>query len=301
MGTRVVVTGANSAIGRVFVARALERPEVELVAAVRSPRAAAELPPIPGARGRVVLIDYAVPATLFDALTGAAALIHLSGVLIESAASTYELANIETTRAVAAAARATGEAKLVLLSACGADPQARNRFYRSKGLAEESVRGAGLPYTIVRCPLVLGCGAAGDRALARELRAVLTPLLGGGAYPEQPIDAGDVTDGLLAAALDPACARGATLELVGPECVLVRELVRRAAALEGRRVRIVPLPLWLARAVAYSRRRGVTRDVIEVLTGHVARDPGPAARALGIELTPLDALLRRSLASVERE
>jgi NADH dehydrogenase len=300
MGARVVVTGANSAIGRVVVALALERAGLELVAAVRSPRAAARLPAIPAAAGRVALVDYADGAALAAAFEGASALIHLPGLLIETRESPYELANVAATRAAVAAAQAAGIGKLVLLSACGADARSQNRFFRTKGEAEQLVRGAGLPYTIVRCPLVLGCGAAGDLALARQARSHLAPLLGGGAQLEQPIDARDVAQALLEAAIDAGRARDCTLELVGPECLELRELVRRAARLEGRSARILPIPLWLARAATRLKRGGVTPDVIEVLTTHRPHDPSDATRALGIELTPLDPLLRRSLASAER-
>jgi NADH dehydrogenase len=300
MGARVVVTGANSAIGRVVVARALERADLELVAAVRSPRAAAQLPQIPAAVGRVALVDYEDAAALAAALAGASALIHLPGLLIETRESPYERANVATTRAALAAAHAAGVGKVVLQSACGADARARNRFFRSKGEAEELVRGAGLPYTILRCPLVLGCGGAGDLALARQARSRLVALLGGGVQLEQPIDARDVSHALLGSAVDAGQAPGRTLDLVGPECLEMRELVRRAAALEGRSVTILPIPLWLGRAAARLSRGGVTPDVIEVLTGHVPYDPTVAAQALGLELTPLDVLLRRSLASAVR-
>lgn len=299
MAVRAVVTGANSAIGRRLLATALERSDLEVVAAVRSPRAAAQIPQIPAERGRVALVDYADPASLRGAFEGAHALLHLPGLLIETRESPYEQANVETTRAAIAAAREARIGKLVLLSACGADPRARNRFFRSKGRAEDLVRASGLPYTIVRCPLVLGCGSAGDAALAREARSRLLPLLGGGVHVEQPVAAGDVSRGLLEAALDPGRARDQTLDLVGPECVALRELVERAARLLGRSVRIVPVPLWLARAAARITRSALTPEVIEVLTSHVPRDPVPAARALGIELTPLDTLLRLSLASAE--
>jgi NADH dehydrogenase len=300
MKARVVVTGANSAIGRVLVAEALGREGVEVVAAVRSARAAAAVPAIAPGRGRIAQIDYSSATTLEQALEAADALIHLPGLLIETRESPYEAANVATTAVAVQAARESGVRKLVLLSACGADPGAENRFWRTKGEAEQLVRESGLAWTIVRCPLVLGCGAAGDRALAREARSRLTPLLGGGAHREQPIAARDVARGLLAAGLDPERAAGRSLDLVGPECVSVRELARRAARLEGRRPRVLPIPVALARALAGLRRFGMTRDVIDVLTGHVPVDPRPAADALGIELTPLDRVIEQSLASAVR-
>jgi NADH dehydrogenase len=298
---RIAVTGANGAIGRVVIERALLRPDVEVVAAVRSAAAAAQLPVLPEGRGSVAQIDYAVPATLVGALRGVQGLIHLPGLLIERPDSTYEIANVAATRAAVEAARKARVGKLVLLSACGADPRSRNRFWSTKGRAEQLVAQSGLPYTIVRCGLVLGCRSHGDAALARDVRRGWCVLLGGGVSREQPLDARDLADALLNAACDPARARDALLELAGPQSVPRRELARRAAALAGRSMRIAPLPVWLARLGAAARQRlqgpgaGLSPDAIEVLASDVRCDSRAAAAALGIELRPLDETLRASL------
>src|SRR5512134_1313584 len=104
------------------------------------------------------------------------------------------------------------------------------------------VRESGLAYTILRCPLVLACRSAGVRALAREVGSPVVPLPGGGANLEQPIDARDLSDGALNAALSVGCARDTALESVGPVSLPLRELVRRAAKLRGKSPLIVPVP-----------------------------------------------------------
>ena len=303
MSARVVITGANSAIGRAVVSRALERSGLEVVAAVRSQRAADQVPDLPDARGDKVLVDYANVDSLRRAFSGAAAVVHLPGLLFETAASPYELANIETTRAALEAASAEGIQKFVLLSACGANATSSNRFFRTKGEAEALVHRSELDHTVLRCPLVLGCDSNGDRALAHQARSRWLPLLAGGHYLEQPVDARDVADGLLNAACDGKASKQ-TLDLVGPETASMRDIIGRAARILGTRIRIIPIPLALMKAAAGLRERlrgpgGMTRDVLEVLTGHLAHDPEPAARALEIELTPLDALLTHSLETTE--
>jgi len=300
MTAKLAVTGANSALGRVLLERALLRPDVEIAALVRSASAEAQLPALPADRARAVRVDWSDAAGLRQACRGAVGLIHLAGILIESRATRYHEANVETTRAAVAAARAAGVAKLVLVSAIGADSHSRNPYWRSKGDAERLVRESGLTYTILRCPLLLACESAGVRALAREVSARVVPLPGGGANLEQPLDARDLADGALNAALSPACARDAVLDLVGPESLPLRELVLRGARMRQKRPIIVPVPTLLLRAILTLRTRllgpGFSPEVIEVMLSDARFDPAPAAKALGISLRPLDETLAHSLA-----
>jgi NADH dehydrogenase len=225
--------------------------------------------------------------------------VHLAGILIESRATRYREANLETTRAAIEASRAAGVPKLVFVSAIGADPRASNGYWRSKGEAEALVRESGLSYTILRCPLVLACDSAGVRALVREVDGKIVPLPGGGANLEQPLDARDLADGVLNAALSPACARDAVLDVVGPESLPMRELVLRGARIRKTYPVIVPVPAPLLRAVLGLRTRllgpGFSPEVIDVMLADTKIDPAPAAKALGIALRPLDETLAHSL------
>lgn len=297
---RVAITGANSAVGRALLRRAAAEREAPLVfvAAVRSERAAADLRPLLGHGSRVTRIAYEDPGSLDLALRQASAVVHLAGVLVECPGGSYEQANVLTARRVAEAAARCRVEKFVLVSAVGADATATNRYWRTKGEAEALVRASGLAHTVLRVPLLLGRGTEGARALWRSARRRLTVLPGGGLHLEQPLAVDDVARAALAAArLE--IARDRTLELAGPVALPRRDLVRRAAQRLGRRVRIVPMPLGLARlAVAAAWRVGataVTPDVLEVVTASTRIDPAPAATALGIRLTGLDAMLDASL------
>jgi len=296
---RVAVTGANGALGRVLLERALARPGVEVVALVRSAGAEAQLAARSGARVQVRRVAWDDAEALRAACAGADGVIHLAGVLIPTRDESYERANVATARAIAAAAARANAKKLVLVSAVGADSRSRNAYYRSKGLAEAHVRAAGLPYTIVRCPLLLACDSMGAHVLARQSEKPLALLLDGGANLEQPADARDVGDAALNAALDVDCARGAALDLVGPESLARRELLLRCARLRGRAPRVIAVPSSALRFVCGLRERllgpGFSPDVLEVLLDDVRLDAAPAARALQLELHPLDATLERTL------
>lgn len=302
MAERVAVTGANGAIGRAVVGAALDTESagaVEVVAAVRSERALAQLPPIPEGRGRAARISYEAPGGLEEAFAGARAVIHLPGLLVERRDSSYEQANVETTARAVAAARACAVEKLVLVSACGAEGSSRNRFFRTKAEAEALVRESGLRYAILRAPLVLGRGTEGARALAREAGRRTVLLVGGGRTWHQPLDVEDLARGALHAALQPDVARDATLDVVGPERLRYRDLVARAARLCGREARLVGLPVAPLRWLLEVRRRllgpGLDPDALDVLLSDTGADAAAAAGALAIQLTPLDVTLRRSL------
>lgn len=303
---RVAITGANSAVGRALLRRAATGREtpIVVVAAVRSERAAADLGPLLGTGSRVARIAYDDPGSLDLALREASAVVHLAGALVERSGSTYEEANVLTARGVAEAAARCQVKKLVLVSALGADAAATNRYWRTKGQAEAVVRAAGLPHTVLRVPLLLGRGTEGARALRRRARRPLALLAGGGRHLEQPLDVDDVARAAAVAAR-PDVARDRTFELAGPVVLPHRDLVRRAAERLGRRVRIVPIPLPLARlALAAAERVGATPfspDVLEVVTADTQIDPEPAATELGIALTGLDAMLDESLEPGRRE
>jgi NADH dehydrogenase len=167
---RVAVTGANGAVGRAILRSAPSHRPVppDLVAVVRSERAAAELHLLAGA-ARVVRVSYDDAASLGAAFEGAAAVVHLAGVLVERPGATYEDANVETTRRVADAAKRRGVAKLVFVSAIGTDERSPNGYWRTKGDAEAVVRASGVSHTILRVPMLLGHGTEAAGALGRRL------------------------------------------------------------------------------------------------------------------------------------
>lgn len=296
MSTRIVVTGANGAVGQALLRAASCHGDVKAVAAVRSERAAAMIPP---GLAPVERIAYADAGSLERVFAGASGVVHLPGILVESRASSYEDANVATTQVAVAAAEAAGVKKLVLVSAHGADARSPNRYFRTKGEAEGQVAASGLAWSVLRAPLVLGPQTEGARALTELTARGRAWLLDGGRTLHQPLDVDDLAAGALRAAADPDRACGAILELAGPERLSYRELVERAAALQGGAVRIRAVPGGLLRGLLALRTRllgpGFSPDALEVLRIDTRVDTAPACVALGLELTPLETTLRRSL------
>jgi len=296
---KIVITGANSATGQAILRCASEQAApITLVAAVRSERAAEEIRPLLGERNSAAQISYNDPRSLDAAFRGASAVIHLAGILVERPDSSYEQANLASARSVAEAAKRVSVEKLVLVSATGADEKSSNRYYRTKGEAEALVRASGLPYTILRAPLLLGPETEGAAALARNARGNQAKLIGGGRHLQQPLLVDDLARAALAAAR-PSVASNRILDLVGPVSLPERELVERAARLLGHTVQVRSIPKAPLRLALTIRgcisRPGFSRDVVDVITADTRLDSQAAATTLGIQLTGLDEMIKKSL------
>ena len=300
---KVVVTGANSAVGQAILRCGSQQAAapITFVAAVRSERAAEQIRSRLSSPHSVIRISYDDSGTLDSAFDGAFAVIHLPGILFERPDSTYEQANVAATRSAVAAAKRAAVRKFVLVSATGADVTSRNRYYRTKGEAEALVRASGLPYTALRAPLLLGPSTAGAAALQRNVSRGRAKLIGGGRHLQQPLHVDDLARAALMAATQESVAKNLTLDLVGPVSLPERELVERAARLLGRKVRIGSIPKNLLSLVLAIRQRlgkpGFSSDVLEVITADTHLDPRTAACKLGIQLTGIDEMIQASLGS----
>lgn len=297
---KVVITGANSAVGQSILLRGTKPGEraKTFVAAVRSSRAAEQLRSLRGNVDGVVQICYEDPGSLDTALDGASAVIHLAGVLVETPDSTYERANVDSTRSVVEAAKRSQLQKFVLVSAIGADEISPNRYYCTKGKAEALVRRSGLCYTVLRAPLLLGPGTAGAAALERNISGRKAKLIGGGHNLQQPLYVDDLARAAVAAT-DLSVADNQTLDVVGPVSLPERQLVERAAQLLGREVRVASISKGLLSLMLTARqcfgRPGFSRDALEVITADTSLNPQLAVSQLGIQLTGFDEMIINSV------
>lgn len=287
------VTGANGNLGRRLLGTELALPWRALV---RSARAAGQVEAL---CGDVRQVDYTDASMLADALAGCRGVVHLVGVLRETAANPYRQAHEGTCRALAEAAGRAGVQTIVYLSILGAEPESPNACLASKGRGERILREGTVPATTLRVPMVLGEGDYASAALAARARRRFNVLLRAGSL-EQPIYAGDVVQAVCnVLSLSPGDA-AARYDLAGPEWLARAALVHRAAAVLGRRTRVLSVPLGLGMAAAWVLERltanpPVSRAMLGVLDHDDRIDPAPAAAALGLALTPLDEALRRCL------
>jgi NADH dehydrogenase len=202
---------------------------------------------------------------------------------------------------VARLAQAAGVARLVHISAIGADPRAASRYAATKGEGEALVRAAFSGATILRPSLVFG---PEDKlfnrfaAMARML-PVMPVICGDTRF--QPVYVGDVADAVMAASGRPDAA-GAIYELGGPRVWLFRELLGYILKETGRRRWMIDVPMGLARMQARVMEmmpgKPLTRDQLLMLQQDNVTGPDmPGLHELGIVATPVElavpAYLRR--------
>jgi NADH dehydrogenase len=292
---RVAVTGANGSVGRSLLTHLAGSGDINVIAIVRSERAAASLPDSPRIAARV--ISYHDVGELAKTLEGASCIVHLAGILIESKTSTYASGNVASTASVVEASQKADVQHFVLISVLGASSDSSNRFLRSKGEAERLVEESGISSTIIRTPILLGPGTAGAASLVGIAERGRAKLLGGGRHVLRPLDVDDLSRAILR--ICQIRPEGVSLhELVGPESISFRDLVTRVAGMMGNPLSIGAMPVWVAKlgAAVTSRLKGggISPTVIDIITASEEVQKN-ADVDMGISLTPLSATLERIL------
>lgn len=305
----VLVTGANGHLGRLLLTQIASEPpgsRYRVRAAVRSERAAAMIPALPDGRPiDTVQVDYTSEKSLAEAAAGCFAVVHLVGIIKETATARYADAHERTCEALVRAAAGAHVERIVYLSILGSHADAKNTCLASKGRAEQVLLSGHVPACVLRVPMVLGPDDYASFSLRKQAQSKTLPLLGGGATLQQPIDARDVVRAILAA-LGASSPIAAALDLGGPECTSHRELVARAARLYDMQPKVIPLPLALFRAgirvlERISKDPPMTVAMLDVLQHDDRVDTREALERLGLSLTPLDQTLAAYVGPDARE
>lgn len=189
--------------------------------------------------------DVTEPETLD--FSDADVVVHLVALspLVKPRGSTHHAVTAEGTRNVVEACEEAGVERLVHMSALGADEDGDTEYIRAKGEAERAVEESSLDATVFRPSVIFGDG--GDFVSFTKLLTTpyVTGLPGGGKTRFQPLYIGDLVR-MLADALDEEHV-GETYELGGPEPLTLAEMSRSVYEAEGRSLRVVPIPMPLAR------------------------------------------------------
>jgi uncharacterized protein YbjT (DUF2867 family) len=243
--TLVTVFGGSGFLGR-SVVRALAKREYRIRVAVRRPELAGHLQPL-GKVGQIhaVQANLRYPASVEAAMRDSHVAINLVGILAEGGAQTFDAVQGTGAGTVAKAASAAG-ARMVHISAIGADENSLSRYARAKAAGEKAVLATIPSATIMRPSTVFGPEDQFTNrfaALARISPAL--PLIGGGVTKMQPVYVGDVATAV-ADAVDGKARPGATYELGGPEVLTMREIMEIILATTDRKRMLVSLPFGLA-------------------------------------------------------
>src|SRR5258708_20313411 len=188
--TLVTVFGGSGFLGR-NVVRALAKREYRIRVAVRRPELAGHLQPL-GRVGQIhaVQANLRYPASVEAAMRNPQVAINLVGTLAESGAQTFDAVQAKGAETVAKAAAAVG-ARVVHVSAIGADETSPSGYGRSKASGERAVLAAVPSATILRPSVVFGPEDQFTNRFAAMARLLpFLPLIGGGVTRLQPVYVG---------------------------------------------------------------------------------------------------------------
>ncbi|WP_315740363.1 MULTISPECIES: complex I NDUFA9 subunit family protein [unclassified Bradyrhizobium] len=299
LDTLVTVFGGSGFVGR-NVVRALAKRDYRIRVAVRRPELAGHLQPL-GRVGQIhaVQANLRYPDSVASALRDSHVAINLVGVLTESGAQTFEAVQAEGAATVAKAAAAAG-ARMVHVSAIGADAESASSYARAKAAGETAVLAAVPEAVIMRPSVVFGPEDQFTNRFAALARvSPFLPLIGGGETKMQPVYVGDVATAV-ADAVDGKAQPGATYELGGPEVLSFREILKIILDITDRDRALLPLPFGLAKLQAAILQFApgplkLTPDQVELLrydnvVSEAAKAAGLTLQGLGITPDSLEAV-----------
>ena len=299
LDTLVTVFGGSGFIGR-SVVRALAKRDYRIRVAVRRPELAGYLQPL-GRVGQIhaVQANLRYPSSVEAAMRDSHVAINLVGILAESGAQTFDAVQASGAGAVAKAA-AAASARMVHVSAIGADENSPSHYARAKAAGEMAVFSAIPSATIMRPSIVFGPEDQFTNqfaALARVSPAL--PLIGGGLTKLQPVYVGDVATAV-ADAVDGKARPGAIYELGGPEVLTMREIMEIILSITERKRLLISLPFRLAKLQSMFLQFApgamkLTPDQVELLradnmVSDAAKAAGLTLEGLGIAPDSLEAI-----------
>ncbi|HET8616030.1 MAG TPA: NAD(P)H-binding protein [Actinomycetales bacterium] len=287
---RVLVTGATGFIGS-RLARSLDAEDHEVRAMTRRPEQYS-------GPGRAVLGDVHVEPSLATALGGCAAAYYLVHSL---GRNDFERLDAEAAMAFGTAAADAGLRQIVYLGGLGRDDETLSAHLRSRRDVEGLLGCGGVPVTTLRAGIIIGSGGISwemTRQLVEHLPAMVTPRWV--ATRTQPVAVADAVRYLAGVLLEDA-ALDRTFEIGGPEVVSYAGLLKRVAAIEGKRLPILSLPLlspglssrWLGLITDVDAATG--RTLIDSMTNEVVVNDDAIRDVVPFEPTGLDDAVRAAL------
>ena len=297
--TLITIFGGSGFLGRHLV-RALARRHYRIRVAVRRPDLAGHLQPL-GRVGQIHAVQANVrhAGSVEAAVRGADIVINLVGILFERGRQRFETVQAFGAEQIALAAANHG-ARMIHVSAIGADESSTSTYARTKADGEKAVLAARPDAVILRPSIMFG--PEDDffnkfAALARLLPAL--PLIGGGETRMQPVFVGDVAEAI-ARAVDGEVDAGAVYALGGPEVRSFKELMEYVLATTERRRLLIPIPFGIAKLQAmvlqFMPKPLLTPDQVEMLrtdniVSAAAERQGRTFAAFGIEPTAMEVVV----------
>ncbi|WP_170578001.1 complex I NDUFA9 subunit family protein [Ruegeria arenilitoris] len=248
MSKLVTIYGGSGFVGR-YIARRMANEGWRVRVAVRRPNEAMFVKPY-GVVGQVepILCNIRDDASVAAVMHGADAVVNCVGVLNELGKNEFDAVQAEGAERIARIAAEQGVARMVHISAIGADATSKSEYSRTKAQGEAGVL-AHMPNAVILRPSVI-FGTEDqffNRFAGMTRMGPFLPLVGA-ETKFQPVYVDDVAKAAVQGVLGQT--EGGTYELGGPEVKSFRALMQQMLGVIHRRRVIVGVPFWAARIMA---------------------------------------------------
>lgn len=302
MSKLVTIYGGSGFVGR-YIARRMAKEGWRVRVAVRRPNEALFVKPY-GVVGQVepVACNIRDDASVRAAMRGADAVVNCVGILNRSGKNSFEAVQAEGAGRIARIASEEGVARLVHLSAIGADADSPSVYQQTKAAGEKAVLAA-FPGAVILRPSIIFGNEDGffNRFAAMTRFGPVLPVVGAGTR-FQPVYVDDVAQAAVKGIK--AEAAPGIYELGGPDVATFRDLMRQMLQVIRRRRLIVNVPFFAASIMggAFDLLQAVTlglfhnglitRDQVRNLKADNVVSPGAKGLAdLGITPTAMGPVL----------
>lgn len=289
----ILVTGANGFIGRRLVSELLQR-GYRVRCMVRRPT---DLPLAAEQVQADLLQPDNLPAVLAG-ITTAYYLVHSMG----SASGDFAEQDRQAARNFVAAADSAGLQRAIYLGGLGETGDNLSHHLASRLEVAEILKSGRFSTTFLRAAVIIGYGGASYEmvySLVRRLPLMITPRWV--ATRNQPIAVNDVI-GYLVGCLEEPRTSGQTFDIGGPDIMTYKTMMERFAALIGRHLLIIPVPVLTPRLSSYwvglvtPVKAAIAIALIEGLKNEVICRDNRIRELIPLRLTPFDEAIRTALA-----
>ncbi|MCH2548764.1 MAG: complex I NDUFA9 subunit family protein [Alphaproteobacteria bacterium] len=293
---RITVIGGSGFLGRYIVELLADQGAVVKVA-VRDIEKAKFLKPL-GQVGQVtpIRINIRDESSLKQMVQETDKIIYLVGILYEKRNQTFQSVHIDALDVLGELSKKEGVRSFSLVSALGANVEAKSKYLSSKGKGELKLTQNYPEATIFKPSVLFGAEDKFFNLFASLLRMTpMLPLYGGGKTLFQPVYVSDVARAIVNS-IDDKSTYGNTYELGGPTIYTYTELMEVILRYTNRNRLLLPVPFKVgdlqAALVELLPKPILTRDqMISLRVNNVVHEDALNIKKLGVEPTSLETIL----------
>ena len=293
---RITVIGGSGFLGRYIVELLADQGAVVKVA-VRDIEKAKFLKPL-GQVGQVtpIRINIRDESSLKQMVQETDKIIYLVGILYEKRNQTFQSFHIDALDVLGELSKKEGVRSFSLVSALGANVEAKSKYLSSKGKGELKLTKNYTEATIFKPSVLFVAEDKFFNLFASLLRMTpMLPLYGGGKTLFQPVYVSDVARAIVNS-IDDKSTYGNTYELGGPTIYTYTELMEVILRYTNRNRLLLPVPFKVgdlqAALVELLPKPILTRDqMISLRVNNVVHEDALNIKKLGVEPTSLETIL----------